>query len=33
MPNNDQWKELPAPPENPVEQGIIVPTPPEDKVN
>lgn len=24
-------KELPLPPENPVEQGIVVPAPPEDK--
>lgn len=24
-------KELPLPPENPVDQGIVVPTPPEDK--
>lgn len=27
----NNWVELPAPPENPVEEGIIVPTPPEDK--
>lgn len=28
---NTQIKELPMPPEDPVDQGIIVPVPPEDK--
>ena len=34
MSENDvvkQVKELPLPPENPLDQGIVVPTPPEDK--
>lgn len=27
----DNWVELPTPPENPVEEGIIIPTLPKDK--
>ena len=25
-----EWRELPTPPENPLEEGIVVPAPPED---
>lgn len=27
---NEDWKELPLPPENPIDEGIIVPVTPED---
>ena len=28
--SNEDWEELPLPPENPIEEGIVVPVTPED---